>query len=260
MAWRYCGNQIKLWRTQAGVTREGLGKEANYDYEYVKSMEQGRRKPTLRLLEVADEMCGARGMLLAAQDYLKPERFLSYVQDFVRYEADAIAHSSYQPQVIPGLLQTEEYARKLIGAHWPPLDDETIDVRVAARLERQALLEKQTRAFSFAVGEGAVRFPIDSADAHKRQLDHLSHMLMRRNITVQIMPFGGVHPGLEGSFVLLETPEHEHLAFEEGQMTGILYADPAKVSIIMQRHALILQRALSPEESARFITSLAEEL
>ncbi|MFJ6634707.1 helix-turn-helix transcriptional regulator [Streptomyces sp. NPDC091376] len=59
--WRYCGNQIKLWRTGAGISREELGKEANYEYETVKSMEQGRRKPSVRLLQVADQMCGAKG-------------------------------------------------------------------------------------------------------------------------------------------------------------------------------------------------------
>ncbi|MEV6315838.1 helix-turn-helix transcriptional regulator [Streptomyces sp. NPDC051776] len=75
MAWRYCGNQLKLWRTKAGVTREKLGEEAGYTYEAVKSREQGRRRPTPRLLQVADEMCGAQGLLNAAQEYLKPERF-----------------------------------------------------------------------------------------------------------------------------------------------------------------------------------------
>jgi transcriptional regulator with XRE-family HTH domain len=259
MAWRYCGNQLKLWRMQAGVSREELGEEAGYEYESVKSMEQGRRRPTLRLLEVADEMCGAKGLLIAAQEYLKPEKFLSYAQDFIRYEAEAIARNSYEPLLIPGLLQTEEYVRELIGAHWPPLDDETIEVRVAARLERRPLLDKQTRAFHFVIGEAALRHPIGSAEAHQRQLQHLLEVGDRRNVTIQLLTFGGAHPGLSGPFVLLETTEHEHLVFEEGQMTGALYADPEKVSIVAQRHAMILRRALSPEESACFIRRLAEE-
>ncbi|MEU4202469.1 helix-turn-helix transcriptional regulator [Streptomyces sp. NPDC026294] len=65
MAWRYCGNQIRLWRGQAELSREELASEVGYSVEYVKSMEQGRRRPTLHLLRVADEMCGARGMLTA---------------------------------------------------------------------------------------------------------------------------------------------------------------------------------------------------
>ncbi|WP_431047697.1 helix-turn-helix domain-containing protein [Streptomyces sp. P1-3] len=260
MAWRYCGNQIKLWRTHAGVSREDLGKQAGYGCETIKSMEQGRRRPTLRVLEVADEVCGAHGKLLAAQDYLKPEKFQSYAQDFMRYEAEAIVLNWFEPQLIPGLLQTEETTRALFGAHLPPLDDETMEERVAARLERQAVLDKQTRAFSFVIGEAAVRYPVADVEAHERQLRHLLEMGKRRNVTVQVLPLGGAHPGLNGPLVLLETPEHEHLAYVEGHETGALYVDPATVSVIRQRHAMILQRALTPEESARFISKLAEEL
>ncbi|WP_328504904.1 helix-turn-helix domain-containing protein [Streptomyces sp. NBC_00457] len=72
--WRYCGGQIKLWREESGVSRQRLADEAGYDYEYVKSMECGRRRPTLGLLQVADQMCGARGKLLAGQEFLNPSR------------------------------------------------------------------------------------------------------------------------------------------------------------------------------------------
>ncbi|MFI0779804.1 Scr1 family TA system antitoxin-like transcriptional regulator [Streptomyces sp. NPDC021212] len=260
MSWRYCGNQIKLWRMQAGVSREELGKEANYEYETVKSMEQGRRKPALRLLQVADQMFGARGLLLAGQEYLKPDKFASYSEDFIRYEAEAIVLNWFEPQHIPGLLQTGETVRALLQAACPVLDDETIEERVAARLERHSLLDKQTKAFNFVIGEAALRYPVDEYDVHKRQLQHLLDMGERRNVTIQVLPFGGAHPGLNGPFVLLETPEHEQLAYVEAQETGILSADPAKVSVIAQRHAMIIRRALSPEDSADFIRKLAEEL
>ncbi|MFG2195265.1 Scr1 family TA system antitoxin-like transcriptional regulator [Streptomyces sp. NPDC048639] len=259
MAWRYCGNQLKLWRTRAGVTREELGREAGYTYEAVKSMEQGRRKPTLRVLEVADQMCAAQGLLIAAQDYLKPDRFPSYSQDYMRYEADAIALSWYESQLIPGLLQTPVYARALMNGHCPPLDDETIEERVAARLERQSMLEKQTKGFNFVIEETALRRRITGADAHVQQMRYLVSIGEQRNVTLQVMSTDqGYHPGLMGPFVVLETPEHDHLAYEEGQSMGALYADPEKVSVIRRRHDMILRRALSPEESVRFIGNLAE--
>ncbi|KUJ67007.1 hypothetical protein ACZ90_31855 [Streptomyces albus subsp. albus] len=175
MAWRYCGNQIKLWRTQAQVTREQLAKETNYDYETIRSMETGRRKAALRVLEIADDMCGARGLLLAAQDYLKPEKFRSYAQGYMHYEAEAIAHSSYQPMLIPGLLQTEEYIRALFKANCPPLDDETQEVRLAARLERQQLLDHQTRAFGFAIGGSRAPGPESRALCTRNGWEATSH-------------------------------------------------------------------------------------
>jgi len=258
-AWRYCGCQIKMWREEADVSRQELAKEANYDYEYVKSMENGRRRPTLRLLQVADQLCGARGKLVAAHEHLKPEKFLSYAEGYMGYEAEAITLGFYQPLHVPGLLQTEGTTRALLNAYLPPLDDETIDERVAGRLERQSLLGRQTRAFSFVVGEAALRNPVGGAEVRRQQLLHLLDVGEARNVTVQALPFLGAGPWVDGPFVLLETPEHEYLVYEEGQETGVLYADPDKVSAISQRHAMILRQALSPEESATFIRKLAEE-
>lgn len=258
--WRYCGDQLKMWRADVGLSRQALADETGYDIEYVKSMELGRRRPTLRLLQVADQMCRAGGKLVAAKEYLKPEKFLSFSQEFMREEAEAIALSTYQPLLIPGLLQTEETARALLNAHWPPLDDETVEERVAGRLERQKILDKGTRSFSFVIGEAALRNPVGGTAAHKRQLLRLLEAGRRRNVTIQVLLFKGAHPGLDGPIVLLETEEHEHLAYEEGQTMGVLYSDPKKLSIVTQRHAMILQRALAPEASAEFISKLAEEL
>ncbi|SFL51724.1 helix-turn-helix domain-containing protein [Streptomyces pini] len=262
MAWRYCGNQIKRWRTRAGISREALGDEAGYGYETIKSMEQGRRKPTVRLLEVADEMCDARGLLVAAQEYLKPDRFQSYAQEFVDAEDRAIALHSYEALLIPGLLQTEAYARALIGNHHPPLDDETVQERVAARLERQEKLARRpTVAFGFVIYEAALRTRVGGDEVMREQLHHLLEMGELRNVSVQVLPVErGVFGGLSGPMVLLETAEHEYYAYAEGQETGALYSDPEKISVLTQRHGMIRMQALSTEESARFIRKVAEEL
>ncbi|MEX2985421.1 helix-turn-helix domain-containing protein [Streptomyces sp. C36] len=261
IGWRYCGDQLKRWRERAGVTREKLADEAGYGYEAIKSMEQGRRRPSLRVLQVADQMCGAGGLLEAAHKYLQPERFVSYSQDFMRHEAEAIGISSYQPLLVPGLLQTEETMQALFAGYWPPRVDEETGTLVAARLERQQMLNKQTKVFNFVIGEAALREPLDGGESHRRQLLHLREQSRRRNVTVQVMPAGsGVHPGLDGSFVLLEMPDLDRLVYEEGQQSGVLYSEPDKVHVVSQRYVMIAQRALSPSESVRFIGKLAEEL
>lgn len=262
MAWRYCGNQIKLWRIQAGISREQLGKEANYEYDSVKSMEQGRRKPTVRLLQVADEMCGAHGLLLAAQDYLKPEKYPARTQDFMAAEEAAVALHSYGALLIPGLLQTEAYARALIGGHCPPLDDETVDERVAARLQRQEKLTRRPPVlFSFVIYEAALRTVVGGPEVMKPQLHHLARTGALRNVSVQVLRAGPASlAGLSGPYVLLETSEHEQYAYVEGQETGALYTDPGKLSALAQRHGMIRMQALGTEESARFIEKVAEEL
>ncbi|MFK4223798.1 helix-turn-helix domain-containing protein [Streptomyces sp. NPDC019890] len=260
--WRYCGNQIKLWRTQAGVSREELGKEANYEYESVKSMEQGRRRPTVRLLQVADQMCGAQGKLAAAQEFLKPEPFPARSQDFMTAEAEAIALNWYEPLLIPGLLQTEEYARALISESCPPLDDETVEERVRARMQRQEALTRRTSTmFGFVVYEAALRTLVGGQEVVQRQLHRLLETGSLRNVSIQALPMGrcsGV--ALNGPLVLLETPDHEHWAWAEGQDTSALYTDPAKVSALTQAHDMIRMNALSITESAEFIRKVAAEL
>lgn len=260
MSWRYCGDQLKLWRQRAGVSREKLAEEAGYGYEAIKSIEQGRRRPSLRVLQVADQMCGADGLLEAAHKYLQPERFVSYSQDFMRHEAEAIVMSSYEPLLIPGLLQTEETMRALFQGYWPPRDDEETETLVAARLERQGLLANRTRVFNFVIGEAALRQPLEDGESHKRQLLHMVEQSERRNVSIQVMLVGGgVHPGLDGPFVLLEMPDHGRLVYEEGQQSGALYAEPDKVHVVAQRYVVIAQRALNPSASMRFIEELAEE-
>ncbi|MGW1077181.1 helix-turn-helix domain-containing protein [Streptomyces sp. NPDC002537] len=260
IAWRYCGNQMKLWRTEAGVSREQLAEEAGYVSETIKSMEQGRRKPTLRVLEIADDMCGAQGKLKAAYVYLEPEPYVSYAREFVLYEAEALSLTSFQPLLIPGLLQTEETMRTLFNMNWPPVSDETVEERVTARLARQRILQDQAKAFTFITGEAALRNTLGNPARHGRQLLHLEKMSRQRNIVIQVLPIEGAHLGVNGPFVLLESVERKHLAYEEGQLASSLHSDPEHVHVFTQRAAAITGCALTPDESAKFIRKLAEEL
>ncbi|MZD09760.1 helix-turn-helix domain-containing protein [Streptomyces sp. SID5785] len=261
-AWRYCGSQIKLWRTEAGVARETLADEAGYGYEYVKSMENGRRRPTTHLLQIADQLCRAGGKIVAAQEYLKPEPHPQRSQEFMEIEKEAIASFSYQPLLIPGQLQTREYAHALISASSPPLDDETVEERIVGRLKRQEAMIARTGAmYGFVVYEAALRTAVGGAGAMREQLQHILDLGRLHHVSIQVLPTGracGV--ALNGSLVLLESPDHEHHAYVEGPETGALYTDPAKVSVLTRTHGMIRTHALSVEESAEFIGKVAQEL
>ncbi|MCC3776851.1 helix-turn-helix transcriptional regulator [Streptomyces sp. UNOB3_S3] len=258
MAWQYCGEQIKLWRNLAGVSRETLAREAGYGSDMIASVEQGRRRPVGHLLRVADQLCGAKGLLRAAEKYLEPEPVPELSQDYMQYEEEAIAISSYQPMRIPGLLQTEEYAHAQISGHWPPLVEAIVEERVANRRKRQALLDDQTRVFNYVIGEPALRFPIASTEQHRRQLHHLLAVGERRNVTIQALRFSGAPTAHDGSFLLFETPDHKRFAYEEGQLGAHLTAEPDRVSKAAQKLTLLAQLAMPPAESARFIKELAD--
>ncbi|MGH3309840.1 MAG: DUF5753 domain-containing protein [Streptomyces sp.] len=168
----------------------------------------------------------------------------------------------YEPLLIPGLLQSEATARALLSAHRPPLDDEVIENRVTARLERQSLLHRKPPVeCSFVLYEAALRCPVGGTSAHHAQLRHLVHLSELRHVSLQVLPFAvGAHPGLNGPTVLLETREHELIALAEGQSVSYLTSDLRDISAARQRHGMIRTLALTPDESARFISRVAEEL
>ncbi|WKK21462.1 helix-turn-helix transcriptional regulator [Streptomyces olivoreticuli] len=261
MAWRLSGNQVKLWRTEANISREELAEEAGYGPETIKSMEQGRRRPTQRLLEIADEMCGAKGKLVAVHPYLEPDRALVRTDEYMAIEAEAIAIDWYEVLLIPGLLQTEDYARVLMASHCPPVEDETVEVRVTGRLERQGLLEKTTTLFNFVIHEVALRGMVGGPEVMKRQLNHLAEMGKLRNVSIQVLPVGqGAIPGINGPFTLLEMSDHRRYCYGEGQVSSMLHADPDRVSVLMKRYATIRMHALNDVDSDQLMRRMAEEL
>ncbi|MEU1118849.1 MULTISPECIES: helix-turn-helix transcriptional regulator [unclassified Streptomyces] len=256
--WRYGGNQLKRWRMKANVTREELGAASNYAPDTIKAMEQGVRMPTARVLDVADELCGAGGLLSAAKEYVKAEKFPAQAQDFMEYERDAISRWSFEVALVPGLLQTQTYARALIGNHCPPLDAETVEERITARMERQELLVRTPPvALSFVLYEAALRAP----QADNEQLLRLLDAGRLTNVSIQVLPFSRVIPAaLMGSMVLLETRDRERLAFTEGPSSSELTSAPEVVSLHTERLSMIRMEAMGTEESALFIKGMTEAL
>lgn len=256
--WRFSGNQLKRWRTKANVSREELAAASNYSPDTIKAMEQGVRMPTPRVLDVADELCGAEGILSAAKDYLSREKFPPRAQEFMEREREAVSRWSYDATYIPGLLQTQAYTRTLIENRYPPLEQETVEERITGRMERQTILteRKPPVALSFVVYEAALRSPLVDAG----QLRRLLEVSSLRNVALQVLPFERAVPAaLLGPMVLLETRDHERFAYGEGQLGSQLSADPDVVSRTTERLSMIRAEALSPAESARFIERMVDQ-
>ena len=258
VAWRYAGDQLKRWRVKADVTRETLASAANYSPDTITSMERGVRRPTSRVLDVADELCDARGMLSAAKEFMNRERFPARAQDFMERERETTSIWSYEVALVPGLLQTEGYARALIDNRIPPLDEETVEERVAARMDRQAVLNqrKPPVGLSFVLYEAVLCSPLVDAE----QLRHLREVAGLRNAVVQVLPFErAFSDALMGPMVLLETRDHERFAFTEGSFASELSADPGVVSRVTERLSMIRTQALDPDDSARFIERMVDQ-
>ncbi|MFF5104583.1 helix-turn-helix domain-containing protein [Streptomyces sp. NPDC000134] len=255
--WRFVGNQLKRWRTKAKVSREQLAEAAHYSPDTIKAMEQGVRMPTARVLDVADELCGADGMLSAAKEYLSREKYPARAQEFMEREKEAISLWWYEVMYVPGLLQTKEYAHALIDNHVPVVDEEIVEERVAARLERQSILvrRKPPVSLSFVISEAVLLAP----QVDLGQLRHLLKASELPNVSLQVLPCDqAVAAALLGPVILLETRDHERFAYAEGQLGSLLSAAPDLVSRATERLSMIRAQALSPAESARFLGEMVD--
>jgi hypothetical protein len=184
-----------------------------------------------------------------------------FFRNFALFEAEALSRFSYDPLLVPGLLQTEAYARVLFAGHCPPLSAEIIDQHTEARLSRQKLLTRVPLAeLSFIIAEEALRNPLGDPEVMSGQWQHLLEVGVLRSVEIQVMPAAcGFHSGLNGPFVVLETKEHRHLGYIESQEVGCVVHDLAEVSAFGLRYGKLRSQALNGVESARLIERLVGE-
>lgn len=179
-------------------------------------------------------------------------------------EGAATTIRNFQLAVIPGLLQTEEYARSLFEAQLPNHPPEEIERRIKVRMKRQeALVEDPPLEFWTILDEGAIRRQMGGRLVMRAQLSHLLQMAKRPNVTVQVLPFSeGGHPGTLGSLALLDFPDdvHSPVAYVE-TFAGDVYLekeeDMKRVTVV---YTHLQAAALSVTKSKELIAAVASEL
>ncbi|MFE7711352.1 Scr1 family TA system antitoxin-like transcriptional regulator [Streptomyces sp. NPDC057486] len=246
------GEVVKVFRKRARLTQEEFAPRVRYSVPTVASIEQGRRFPPPAFVDRAEEVLDAFGVIRAAAKHLSRRRGLAkWFRHWAQLEAEAASLYTYECRLIPGLLQTEAYARALFRDQLPPLGDEQIEARMVARVERMALLtERPNTAYSFILEEHLFLRRAGGVEVTRELINHIFLLAQLRNIEVQIMPLEQErHAGLHGPMQLLETPEHKWFGYGEGQESGHLHTDPAVVSTLQMRYARMRSQALSLEDS-----------
>ncbi|MFF6786157.1 Scr1 family TA system antitoxin-like transcriptional regulator [Streptomyces sp. NPDC012510] len=249
------GAVLRAFRKRAGLTQEELAERVRYSVQTVASVEQGRRFPQPEFVTRAEEVLDAFGALRAAAQHLSRQPGLaSWFRQWAKLEAEAISLYTYECRVVPGLLQTEAYARAVSSSVPPRPTDEEMDERVAARMARQELLStrrKPPTGFTFIVEQAVLERHTGGEAVTRELLDHLVEVVGRYwNVEVQIMPLRQpVHAGMDGPLQLLETPENEWFGYSEGQENGRLITVRKEISILHQRYAKLRSQALTPADS-----------
>lgn len=270
------GAQLRRLREAAGLTAERAGLEIRASRSKISRMEIGRVgfktrdvSDLLTLYGVIDERDRARLLALATQSS-RPGLWVEYsdilpgwFESYLGLEAAAATIRSFEIQFVPGLFQTEDYARAVIRLGRRSAPAAEIERLVNLRVERQELLARVDPPRIWSVlDEGVLRRPVGGAAVLRAQLRHLVEVANMPHVTLQVVPFDrGGHVGVGGSFTVLRFTEQDlpDVVYIE-QLTRAVYLDQrSEVEYYLDLMDGLSGEALSPAATARFIEQVARE-
>ncbi|MGX1916202.1 helix-turn-helix domain-containing protein [Streptomyces phaeochromogenes] len=256
------GHTLKTLRVRAGLEREEFGRLIGYSASTVASYEQERRIPSSRTIERVDEVLDAGGLLTVWKEQVERAQYPVFFQGMAKLEKTAVELLMYDTHVVNGLLQTEEYMRALLTMRCPPLDQETIEQRVTARLARQDIFDRRPAPLlSFVMDEAVLRHRYGGRGVLRGQLKHLLLIGDKRNVEVQVMPVDCEdNAGVNGPFTVITRNDCTKFVYSEAHATSTLETDPEQTVLAAARYGIIRSQALTPRESLKLIEGLLGSL
>ena len=268
--------ELRTLRTSSGLTRDAVVERTGINVATLYRIEHARVRPQTRTLRTLLDLYGAneqqqadlvallcdarqRGWLHAYQSEL-PEQYTTYIG----FEGEARSVWNYESLFVPGLLQTEDYARAVIRAGLPSASRDDIEPRVEVRMQRQDVLRNDNPLELWGiVDEAALRRQVGGQAVMHAQLNHLLEASELPNITLQVIPFSvGAHAGMPGSFVFMQ--------FTEASIPDVIYLDSMAGDLFLEaeadvrRYRLAFEHlravAVSPDASRALVTALATEM
>ncbi|MFC8591159.1 helix-turn-helix domain-containing protein [Streptomyces atroolivaceus] len=255
------GAELRHRREGAGLSQDDLGAPLFVSGSFIGQLEAGTRRMQADQAQKLDEVLDAGGFFTRNCAALKKSKYPDHFAEAAEAEQEATAIREYAPLLIPGLLQTEAYARAVFRAYQPTATEDVIDELVAARLERAHLLADPTTPLVWVVlDEAVLRRHKGGRAVMAEALRHIAALAHRHRAIVQVLPFSaGAHRALEGPLKLMSFPGAPPLAYLQGLGTGQLQDDPATVRQYELTYDLVVASALSPEASLALIESVAED-
>ncbi|MEU6394132.1 helix-turn-helix transcriptional regulator [Streptomyces sp. NPDC046939] len=271
---RRLGQELRRLRELKGMTAEEVAERLLVSQSKISRLENGRRSISQR--DVRD-LCG----VYEVEDHRIVDSLMQMAKDsrqqgwwhsfgdipysvYIGLETDAASLRVYDPQVVPGLLQTRGYAESLISGALPETTPQDIEKRVQVRMRRQERIQAPDNPLRLwtVLDEAALRRVVGGRNIMREQLEHLVEQSQLPHVTVQVIPFDmGAHPGLNGQYAILEFPDaaDSSVVYIEG-VTSDLYLEKAndvqKYSVMYEH---LRAQALNVEQSRQFISEIAKE-
>ncbi|MGP4112153.1 helix-turn-helix domain-containing protein [Streptomyces sp. 4N509B] len=273
---RRLGQELRRLREDRGMTAEEVADRLLVSQSKISRLENGRRSISPR--DVRD-LCGVyevqdRKLIESLMQMARESRQQGWWHAFaelspsysvyIGLETDASSLRVYEPHVVPGLLQTQEYARAVIAGALPEISEDEIGSRVQVRVRRQQRIYEERGPLRLwaVVDEAALRRTIGGPAVMATQLDSLVEASQLPNVTLQAMPFtAGAHPGVNGQYTILEFPETSDstVIYLEGGTSDLYLEKPHDVQHYSVMYEHLRAQALSPQQTREFVARIAQE-
>jgi transcriptional regulator with XRE-family HTH domain len=270
--------ELRAARQEAGLTQEQVAAAMEWSLLKVIRMETGSvgistndLRALLRQYQIVDS--DRTRELDALAQAAREHSWWSVYRDvaptgllqLIAYEAAACITRAFEPLLIPGLLQTEEYARAVIGQFMDGSPTRRVESLIELRMRRQELLNQADPPLLFFIlDEAVVRRLVGGEAIMRRQLRTLIDTASRPNITIEVVPFSvGAHPGLRGSFVALEFPDpadDDVLYLESPQGDLISREAPEEILAYREEFESLRRISLGPEDSLRYLGQVTDQM
>ncbi|MFB4194694.1 helix-turn-helix domain-containing protein [Streptomyces carpaticus] len=256
------GELLRTRRERAGLTQEALAKLMLCSPGNIAHFERGRRKPSLEDAQRLDQILGVDDELFRRmREIWESSQLRNYFRPVLEMEQKATAICEYAPSLVPGVLQTRDYARAVYRSGQVRWDDELNEERAARRMRRARYLEDPQGPSLWAIlDEVVIRRAVGGPAVMAEQLDHISALGRRGRIFVQVLPFSaGVHALMEGLLITMSFENDPDVAYSEGIIVSHFTDDPERVRFCHKLFDLGRAAAMPPENSLALIESAAEE-
>jgi transcriptional regulator with XRE-family HTH domain len=252
--------ELRAMRKQAGMSRDELGARIGYSASTIGMIETQHRKATPDQAARLDVAFGLPGTFARIEERQRGIPFSAGFRPFQPYEAEARSLKLFEHSLIPGLLQTEAYARTVSEAY-PDATPEEVDERVSGRLTRQDILTREDPPpprLWVVLDQNVLCRNVGGPKVMHGQLVHLAEMARRPRVSVQVIPYDRPHPGLLGAFAIAEMSESPAIVYLETATDGLTDEDPETAEAITLRFDALRTEALTGGASLILIEEAAQ--
>jgi transcriptional regulator with XRE-family HTH domain len=268
-------DEMRAMREARGWSQAELAVQTSYSESLIAMVETYQRAPTQGLARALDRAFGTPGFTDDTSDgsgtpgtfgrlwqKLRTVSLPTAFRPFAEREAEAIAFRTFEHSLVPGLLQTADYARAVM-ATMPGATESGVEADVADRIGRQWILTRDDPPAPLLwvlIDEGVLHRPVAPAAVMRDQLNHLIAISRLPNVTIQVVPYAaGGHTGLLGAFIVCDLPESKTIVFVEDVLGGRVAEDATAVSEVALRFSALRSDALPKATSRDLIAKVATE-